>query len=57
MSVQSVKMMSDLEDKAFKEAFEYSLDNFFSDKDDAFAWAEDNWQDFIEDKHKYLFEE
>lgn len=56
MSVQSVKMMEDIEDKARKECFDL-IRCILNTKPQWDSYVENNWMDFVEDKHKYLFED
>jgi hypothetical protein len=57
MSVQSVKMTEDIQDRAEEKAFEYAMILCPSDKDGMIGYVEDNWPDYVEDKHKHLFED
>jgi hypothetical protein len=57
MSVQSVKMMEDIQDKAQKQCESKAPFGCQCDKSKMINWVEDNWLDYVEDKHKHLFED
>ena len=52
-----VIQLGDIREAAERKCYCAIPENYLNDKDKVIQWMEDNWLDFVEEKHKWLFGE